>query len=115
MFYALEACLYVPVTGMMQEHQIDISRWCGEKTDALNLTGTLNLACNDSVFVREGLGYMLTFDKLVNTGPKSGLCFRPLEPVRVVRGKNIVMIRDILGDFHRYYFSAGCNWLVYWL
>ena len=81
MFYALEACLYVPVTGMMQEHQID----------------------------------MLTFDKLVNTGPKSGLCFRPLEPVRVVRGKNIVMIRDILGDFHRYYFSAGCNWLVYWL
>ncbi|MDE7278429.1 MAG: LysR family transcriptional regulator, partial [Oscillospiraceae bacterium] len=34
-----------------------------------------------SVFVREGLGYMLTFDKLADTSPESGLCFRPLEPV----------------------------------
>ena len=60
--------------------KFDISRWCGEKADALNLSGTVNLAYNGSVFVREGLGYMLTFNHLVNTGADSDLCFRPLEP-----------------------------------
>ena len=60
--------------------KFDISRWCGEKADALNLSGTVNLAYNGSVFVREGLGYMLTFDRLVNTGADSELCFRSLEP-----------------------------------
>ena len=47
----------------------------------LDLSGTINLAYTGSVFVREGLGYMLRFDRLINTGPESGLCFRPLEPL----------------------------------
>ncbi len=64
-----------------QGMKFDISRWCGEKADMLDLSGTINLAYNGSVFVREGLGYMLTFDRLINTGPESGLCFRPLEPL----------------------------------
>lgn len=64
-----------------QGMKFDISRWCGEKADMLDLSGTINLAYNGSVFVREGLGYMLTFDRLINTGPGSGLCFRPLEPL----------------------------------
>lgn len=64
-----------------QGMKFDIARWCGEKADALNLTGTLNLSYNGSVFVKEGLGYMLTFDKLIKTDSESGLCFRPLEPV----------------------------------
>lgn len=58
----------------------DIPRWCGQQADNLNLSGTINLAYNGSVFVKEGLGYMLTFDKLVDTGPDSDLCFRPLTP-----------------------------------
>lgn len=29
---------------------------------------------------REGLGCLLSFDKLVDTGPDSPLCFRPLTP-----------------------------------
>ena len=32
------------------------------------------------MFVREGLGYQLSFANLVNTSPESGLAFRPLEP-----------------------------------
>lgn len=32
------------------------------------------------VLVREGIGYLITFDKLVNTGVDSELCFRPLVP-----------------------------------
>ncbi|MCD2491745.1 LysR family transcriptional regulator [Lacrimispora sp. NSJ-141] len=63
-----------------QAMQADIPRWCGEKTDMLNLSGTINLAYNGSVFVKEGLGYMLTFDKLTNVGEDSELCFRPLIP-----------------------------------
>lgn len=63
-----------------QGMKFDITRWCGEKADTLNLSGTVNLAYNGSVFVKEGLGYMLSFDQLVDTGADSLLCFRPLEP-----------------------------------
>jgi len=63
----------------------DIPRWCGEKTDMLKLSGTLNLVYNGSVFVKEGLGYLLSFDKLVNTGSDSELCFRPLFPALETR------------------------------
>lgn len=59
----------------------DIPRWCGEKVDLLNHSGSVNLFYNGAVFVKEGLGVMLTFDKLVNTGTDSTLCFRPLDPV----------------------------------
>lgn len=64
-----------------QGMKFDITRWCGEKADMLNLSGTVNLAYNGSVFVKEGLGYMLSFDHLVDTGSDSELCFRPLEPL----------------------------------
>lgn len=63
-----------------QAMQVDIPRWCGEKADMLNLSGTINLAYNGSVFVKERVGYMLTFDKLTNTGEDSELCFRSLTP-----------------------------------
>ena len=63
-----------------QAIKVDIPRWCGEKVDMLNFTGTTNLFYNGSVFVKEGLGSMLTFDRLADTGADSGLCFRPLSP-----------------------------------
>lgn len=61
-----------------QAMKTDIPRWCGEKSDTLKLLVTVNLVYNGSVFVREGLGVMFSFDKLANTG--DGLCFRPLYP-----------------------------------
>lgn len=70
----------LPLICSDQAMKVDIPRWCGEKADNLTLTGTLNLVYNGSVFVKEGLGYMLAFDKLSNTGSDSDLCFRPLEP-----------------------------------
>lgn len=63
-----------------QGMKFDISRWCGEKTDQLKISGTFNLCYNGGVFVEEGLGCMLTFDRLMNTGDDSDLCFRPLFP-----------------------------------
>ncbi|MCF0248331.1 MAG: LysR family transcriptional regulator [Synergistes sp.] len=58
----------------------DIPRWCSEKIDSIFFAGTTNLAYNGSIFVKEGLGVMLTFDGLINTGIDSDLCFRPLSP-----------------------------------
>ncbi len=63
-----------------QAMQVDIPRWCGEKADLLNLTGTVNLVYNGAVFVREGLGCLLSFDKLADTSAESELAFRPLAP-----------------------------------
>ena len=63
-----------------QGMKFDIARWCGETTDQLKLSGTINLCYNGGVFVEEGLGGMLTFDRLVNTDNDSNLCFRPLSP-----------------------------------
>ena len=58
----------------------DIARWCGEGRDRLRLEGSFRLSYNGSLFVREGLGCLLTFDHLVDTGPGSGLVFLPLAP-----------------------------------
>lgn len=48
--------------------------------DKLCLEGSFRLSYNASLFVKEGLGFLLTFDRLIDTGPKSGLVFRPLSP-----------------------------------
>ena len=58
----------------------DIAQWAGDCFAGFRLEGTFRLSYNASVFAREGLGLLLTFDQLVDTSPKSGLAFRPLEP-----------------------------------
>ena len=40
---------------------------------------TYNLIYNASLMVDEGMGYVFTLDKLINT-TGSNLCFRPLKP-----------------------------------
>ncbi len=58
----------------------DISKWCGNRMDQLHLEGSFRLSYNGSLFVRERLGYLLTFEHLIDTSPDSGLVFRPLTP-----------------------------------
>lgn len=71
----------LPLICSSQSIKADLPRWCGEQIDNLNLSGTVNLFYNGSVFVKEGLGYLLTFEHLADTGSDSSLCFRPLYPV----------------------------------
>ena len=71
----------LPLFCSEQSIKVDFPRWCGENMDKLNFAGTFNLAYNGSVFVKEGLGYLLTFEHLIDTSPESGLCFRPITPV----------------------------------
>ena len=70
----------LPLFCSEQGWNADIARWCGEGRDRLSLAGSFRLPYNGSLFVREGLGYLLTFDHLIGTGPGSGLVFRPLAP-----------------------------------
>ena len=61
------------------------STWANERFDSLRLEGSFRLSYNASIFAREGLGVLLTFDGIVNTSPESGLVFRPLDPRLEVR------------------------------
>lgn len=58
----------------------NITQWLKRKTSDLNIVATYNLVFNASLMVDEGLGYAVTFDKIINTTGDSNLCFRPLEP-----------------------------------
>ena len=70
----------LPLFCSEQSWQKDIPRWCGDRMRDLRLEGSFRLSYNGSMFAREGLGYLLTFDRLIDTSPASGLVFRPLSP-----------------------------------
>lgn len=70
----------MPLICPRQGLQKELSGWFQEKVDRLNIVATCNLAYNGGVLAREGMGCLLSFDKLVDTGPHSPLCFRPLYP-----------------------------------
>ncbi len=70
----------LPLFCSEQSWRNDLPRWCGGRMQELRLEGSFRLSYNGSMFAREGLGYLLTFDHLVDTSPDSGLVFRPLYP-----------------------------------
>ena len=70
----------LPLFCSEQSWQNDIPRWCGERMRDLRLEGSFRLSYNGSLFAREGLGYLLTFDHLIDTSVDSRLVFRPLFP-----------------------------------
>ena len=62
-----------------QSWQNDIPAWAGKYFEFYKLEGSFRLSYNGGIFAMEGLGYLLTFDKLMNTD--SGLLTsRPLYP-----------------------------------
>lgn len=58
----------------------EISGWLNDDYNKLNIVATYNLIYNASLLVKEGSGYALGLDKLINTSGNSKLCFIPLEP-----------------------------------
>lgn len=76
----LKDLLDIPLILSRQAMREEMPRWFGEFQDKLNIVATYDLIFNTSVMVREGFGYVLGFDGLINTGQDSDLCFRPLEP-----------------------------------
>lgn len=57
-----------------------IAGWMGGDFDKLNIVATYNLPMNAFLLAEEGVGYVLTFDKLIKTTDDDRLVFRPLEP-----------------------------------
>ena len=66
-------------------HNLLLTDRIGVSENELNIAAQYNLVYNASVMVSEGMGYALTFDKLINVSGDSKLCFRPLEPPLTTR------------------------------
>ncbi len=77
---AVDDLIGLPLFCSEQSWQKDLPRWCGDRMQDLRLEGSFRLSYNGSMFAREGLGYLLTFDHLIDTSPDSGLVFRALYP-----------------------------------
>jgi len=69
-----------PLFASGQGWEGDLARWAGERQKELSLEGSFRLAYNAAMFARAGLGVVMTFDKIIDTSPESGLVFRPLSP-----------------------------------
>ena len=67
----------------------DFSRWFSDSFDKLNITATYNLIYNALIMVREGMGYALCLDKLIDNMHNENICFIPLKP-KLESGLNIV-------------------------
>lgn len=58
----------------------DMTAWLKQDVRKLNIVMTYDLIFNASLFVKKGVGYAITLDKIINTTGDSALCFRPLYP-----------------------------------
>ena len=75
----------LPLFASEQSWYGEIKDWAGKDWEKLQLEGSFRLSYNGSVFAGEGLGYLLTFDHLVDTSKESGMCFVPLVPKLTTR------------------------------
>lgn len=76
----IENLIGIPLIVSRQGVTNEMPEWLQKNYDRLNIVATYDLIFNASILVREGVGYALGFDKLVNTGAESIVCFRPIEP-----------------------------------
>ena len=75
-----EDLIGLPLFCSSQAWKNEMPIWAGDTFGKLRLEGSFKLSYNAGIFAAEGLGYLLTFDKIINTSESAGLCFRPLEP-----------------------------------
>lgn len=79
-FIELSDLLEIPLILSRQGITNEMPDWFQKNREKLNVVATYDLLFNASVFVREGIGCALSFDKLVNTDSDDVLCFRPIDP-----------------------------------
>lgn len=68
------------ILSQQYEKETPITRWMKKPMTSLNVVATYNLVYNASRMAAEGLGYVLSFDRLINVTGESNLCFVPLKP-----------------------------------
>ena len=59
-------------------HDANLRTLMGWSAEKLYIAATYNLVFNGSIMVDEGMGYAISFDKIINTSGDSNLCFKPL-------------------------------------
>lgn len=69
---------------LIVSHQVSSSsemmHWLRRDAGKLNIVMTYDLIYNATHFVKKGIGYAISLDKIINTTGDSELCFRPLSP-----------------------------------
>ena len=75
----------LPLFCSEQSWKNDIEPWAKDAFSDYILEGSFRLSYNGSLFAKEGLGYLLTFEHLIDTSAQSGLAFRPLTPALKIR------------------------------
>ena len=75
----------IPLFCSKQSWEKDIAPWAKEHFSKYILEGSFRLSYNGSMFTKEGLGCLLTFEHLIDTSKDSGLIFRPLSPAVEIR------------------------------
>lgn len=80
-YIAIEELTELPLIVSRQGTTNEMPEWLQKNYDRLNIVATYDLIFNASILVKEGLGYALGLDKLVNTSAESILCFRPIIPL----------------------------------
>lgn len=58
----------------------DLMSWFKDKRESINVVATYDLAYNASRFAKEGFGYAVALEGIVDASEGSGLAFRPLAP-----------------------------------
>lgn len=58
----------------------DLRKWAGERVDELTIAATGDIPFNLSLLVKEGIGSLVCFDKIINTTETSNLRYIPLDP-----------------------------------
>ena len=67
------------LSNQTTEHN-EISQWFEKDINSLNIVAIYDLIYNASILVKEGLGYLIGINNIVETSTNSGLTFIPLEP-----------------------------------
>ena len=79
-----------PLILSRQEYkERSLDTWFKKKEEELNIVATYNLLFNGSLMVKDGVGYALCLDKIINVSGDSELCFRPIFP-KVEPGMHII-------------------------
>lgn len=75
--FTVEDLRSLPLILSREARREEYPKWFGEAFKKFHVVATYNLLYNAAILVREGVGYVVSIDKLVNDAE---LCFRPLEP-----------------------------------
>lgn len=69
-----------PIIVSRQSLAHDLRKWAGERVDELTIAATGDIPFNLSLLVKEGIGSLVCFDKIINTTETSNLRYIPLDP-----------------------------------